>query len=239
MKAGSKHHWAQSRAMPIARALVAIVVALSFFAMVVTLGLASTGEPGLMACCIGKPGHESGSCNTGLPESAEQPHLSATISSSQQVAPRKSLKSNVAEVEDADRSGEHCSLHPQSASDDTESLNETSELETVSPLNEAGDPVTTSPETTEFQPEPDSASNERTGLGNIHALSSSCPMECGTCSVSYSRRPRPREQAIVSLLPKPRLPSDRRFSSDARRPVRSPHAKFLQLHPRAPPDPFV
>ncbi|MGH9957353.1 MAG: hypothetical protein ACREBC_09515 [Pyrinomonadaceae bacterium] len=236
MKAGPKDRWAPSRAMLIARALVSTIVALSFLATLLTFALASADEPGLMACCIGKPGHESGLCRTGLLVSAEQSQLDSTISSSQEPALQESRSRDVTEVKASEKGGEHCSLHAQLTSENTEGLQAASEPETVSTLNE--DPTTTSPETTEFRPEPGSASNE-TGLGNIHALSSPCPMECGACSVSNTRRPRPREQVIVAFEQIPRLLSDRRYLSGTGREIRTRHAKFLQLHPRAPPTPLV
>lgn len=232
MKAGPKDPWAPSRAIPIARALVSMIVALSFLATLLTFAVASADEPGLMACCIGKPGHESGSCRTGLLESTEQPQLNSDISSSQELAPQENRSRNGADVKA--EGGEHCRLHSQSTSDSAESPNETSEPE-VSTLNETEQSVTTSPETTEFQSEPRSASNERTGLANIHALSSPCPIECGTCSVSNTRRPRPREQTIVSSTARLYWPLAIRFSrSDFSQSI-TLNENWSQLQPRAPP----
>jgi len=234
MKAGPKEQYVTAWAIPIARGLVAAIVALSFLAFLVPLGSASAGSAGLMACCIGKPGHESGSCSTGLLESPRQPQSEPNLSS-RQSAPRKVLSIDVTKIKSGAGAGEHCSLHTQSASENNDSPNETSEPDPASQIAEVQPPLAPSSETEELASEPGSVTSERIGPGKIDALSSPCPMECGTCSVSYTRRPRPRDQSTFSYLPRPRLPTGRRFSSGAFQQIRDLHAKFLQLHPRAPP----
>ena len=64
MSSGPKQHPIQSLAVSVARALLATIVALSFFTTVVSVGTASSAGSDTMACCIGKPGHESGSCSS-------------------------------------------------------------------------------------------------------------------------------------------------------------------------------
>jgi hypothetical protein len=234
MNAGRNQQRAQSQAILVARAVLAATLALSFFTVLAPLGSASAGSSGLMACCIGKPGHESGSCSTGLLDSAKrgrvEPHVSLPVEGTPK---KKSFK--FGDVKGGAGAGEHCSLHTQSPTEKTENPKETFKPEPGPSIAEVVDPFPISPENRDMKAEPTSASREPTGAGSIDALSSPCPMECGTCSVNYTRRPRPRDQSTLSILPKHPLPLGRRFSSGAFEPIRVLLAKFLQLHPRAPP----
>ena len=58
-----------------ARYAAAIILVLSFLGPLVTIGEAAATESELMACCIGKVGHESGTCDAGL--TAESPNAPA------------------------------------------------------------------------------------------------------------------------------------------------------------------
>lgn len=46
----------------VARVIVGACIALSFFTSLAPLAASASAEPGVMACCVGKPGH----CNSGL-----------------------------------------------------------------------------------------------------------------------------------------------------------------------------
>jgi hypothetical protein len=95
--------------------------------------------------------------------------------------------------------------------------------------------VAISPATEETRPSPASATTEQSTTSSIHAISRTCPGECGMCSVSYTRRPRPREQSALSFAAQPRLPPVRPFSPGDNQQTSTLSAKCLQLQPRAPP----
>ena len=216
MSSGPIQHPIQSLAVTVSRALLAIVVALSFFTTVVSVGTASSAGAATMACCIGKPGHESGSCSTGLLEPVRKPQLDPEVLCGQDPAPpptARSLKGTDVEAEAVD--GGHCSLHAPSAGDVPSDSAKRSE------------------------PEATLAKSEKSNLPDIHILSSPCPGECGTCSVSYTRRPRPREQSTLSSPARPRLHLTRRDPLSDYPQINTRNAKWMQLRPRAPPDPLL
>ena len=68
-----KQVWMQTRAALVARVFLASIVAASFLITVAPLGAASSDESGLMDCCVGKAGHEGGSCSSGLLASSTEP----------------------------------------------------------------------------------------------------------------------------------------------------------------------
>ena len=72
-------------------------------------------------------------------------------------------------------------------------------------------------------------------MAGIHALNAPCPMECGTCSVSNVRRPRPREQSCLTHAPRPPAALLSRLSREQAPQKRTLNTKWLQLPPRAPP----
>ncbi len=230
----------KSRFWLVCRAFVAAIVLLSFLALIIPLGAATAGRSGLMACCIGKPGHESGSCSTGLLEAAQHPQPQPDLSPVPQEAPPKTVTSKFAKVSGGAGAGEHCALHVDSTSEITENQNEPSEPES-SPkparllIASSSETEESSAETEETAADSVPARREPRKPGSMSAFSTPCPMECGACSVSNIRRPRPRDQSTLTFLPKPQLPLGRRFSRGAGQQIRVLTAKYSQLHPRAPP----
>lgn len=210
MSSGPKEHPIQFLAVPVARAVLAAIVALSFFTTVVSLPNASSAAPGAMACCIGKPGHESGSCSIGLLKTAQKPEPEREILCGQELAPPTEPSIKSIDVE-AEAGGGHCNLHTQSIGD------------------------VTSDSTKQSAPEATSARSNKSGLPGIHTLSSPCPAECGTCPVSYTRRPRPHEQSTLSSAARPRLHFTRRVIPSDYPQIKALSTKWLQLRPRAPP----
>ena len=68
-----KQFWMQTRAALVARVLLAAIVAASFLITLAPLGAASSEAMGLMDCCVGKAGHEEGSCSSGVLASSTEP----------------------------------------------------------------------------------------------------------------------------------------------------------------------
>ncbi|MCM3902935.1 MAG: hypothetical protein ND866_14610 [Pyrinomonadaceae bacterium] len=202
----------QSLAVPVVRALLVIVVASSFFTAVVSLGTASSAGAATMACCIGKSGHESGSCSTGLLQTARKPQPEPEVLCGQEPATTaKAVSIKTIDVQAEAKDGGHCSLQTPSADD------------------------VTSDSAKQSEPEATSAKSEKPDLPDIHILSSPCPAECGICSVSYTRRPRPREQSTLASTARPRLHLTRRVLPSANPQINTLNAKWTQLRPRAPP----
>jgi len=210
MSSGPNQYPIQSLAVPVARALLATIVALSFFTTVVSLGTASAGA-GTMACCIGKPGHESGSCSSGLLESTTKPQPEPEVLCGQEPAPPTARSSKAIVVEAEAEDGGHCSLHAPSARD------------------------VTSDSSRQPNPEATPTKSEKSELSVIHTLSSDCSAECVGCSVNYTRRPRPREQSIASSVARPRLLLTRRVLPSDYPQIKPQNTKCVQLRPRAPP----
>jgi hypothetical protein len=211
MSSGPKQRPIRSLAVPVARALLATIVALSFFTTVVSLSAASSAGAGTMACCIGKPGHEAGSCNSGLLEPARKPQHEPEVLCGPETAPATARSSKAIDVEAEAEEGGHCNLHSPSARD------------------------VTSNAAMQSGPEATSAKSEKPGFPRIHTLSSPCSAECGTCSVSYTRRPRPREQTTLSSVARPHLHLTRRVLPGDFPPIKTLNTKWVQLRPRAPP----
>jgi hypothetical protein len=131
MKADPDQQRVQSRVMSIGRAVLAAILALSFLAFLVPLGKASADGSGLKACCIGKAGHESGSCSTGLIESGGQTGVP-------QAPPPKTRSGRFANVKGVG-SGEHCShTTANDHSDVAESPNTTEKSELTSASKASG-----------------------------------------------------------------------------------------------------
>lgn len=81
--------------------------------------------------------------------------------------------------------------------------------------------------------EPPQAESSR--RNSINAVSRECRGECGTCSTSFSRQPRPREQSTLAYKARPHL-----LNSSLRLDTEFPSVNALkktatQLRPRAPP----
>lgn len=210
MSSGPKQHPIQFLAVPVARTVLAGIVTLSFLATVVSLSTTSSAAPGAMACCIGKPGHESGSCSTGLLDTTREPQPESEILCGQQPAQPIALSIKVIDFE-AEAEGGHCNPHTQS----------TGEVPSDS--------------TKQSEPEATSAKSKKSGLPGIQTLSSPCPAKCGTCSVSFTRRPRPREQSTLSSAARPRLHFTRRVIPSDYPQIKTLNTKWMQLRPRAPP----
>jgi hypothetical protein len=211
----------QSRAVSVGRPVLAAIMALSFLAVLLPLG-ASAGSSGLKACCIGKAGHETGSCSTGLIESGGQTEVP-------EVSPPKARSKSFANVKGGVGAGEHCSLHA-STSGEADAM--ATKPEPVSASNEAAEPL--APSNTSEESQLVASSNKSNSL-SIHSVSNTCPNECGMCSVSYTRRPRPREQSTQSSIAAPRLPSVILVFTGDDQQVRLMNWKWSQLQPRAPP----
>lgn len=222
MNAGTSQQRVQSRAMSIGRAVVAAILALSFLAVLVPLSNASTGSSGLRACCIGKAGHESGSCSTGLIESGGRTRVLG-------VSPPKAQSKSFANVKGGAGAGEHCSLHASTGAEN--SIAKAPIPEPPSTPEDVAEP--TKPSETE-ESETASTSHASDSL-SVHAVGSTCPGECGTCSVNYTRRPRPREHSTLSSTTRPRSTSLVRFFVSDHQPVGALNLEFSLLHPRPPP----
>lgn len=222
MNKGPSQQRAKSRAVSIGRPVLAAILALSFLAVLFPLG-ALAGNSGLKACCIGKAGHESGSCSTGLVESRRQTQVP-------EVSPPKTQSKSFANVKGGAGADAHCSLH-------TNTGGEPDVVEVIKP-----DPVSVSKDAVErFEPSNPTEESQSVASSNgsntlsIHSVSNTCPNECGTCSVNYTRRPRPREQSTLSSIFAPRLPSVVfAFIIDDQQ-ARLLNWKWSQLQPRAPP----
>ena len=220
MKSYPRLFWISRRATPIARLLVAALVALSFLVTVVPLGASSSAAAGTMDCCVGKPGHEAGSCATGLLESAKTSQ--SAVPSSFDRDPSSTSDFSLVVVAGAG-AGEHC--HASAAVTATltntvfagpEARLRPPELELDSVTVEAT-PVTT-------------AESLHPGA---HSVSRPCKENCAACSTSLTRRP--REQSALSFAARPQMPSVRRQSPINDLQIRPLNRKWLHFRPRAPP----
>lgn len=211
MSSGPKHNPIQTLTVAVARSLLAAIVALSFFTTVVSIGTAASPVGPGMACCIGKPGHESGSCRSGILEPVSKLQPEPEVLCGQEPAPTATRSSKAVSVKPQAEEGGHCNLH-------------------ASP---AGDIISDS--TRQSEPEATSDKSAEPGFTVIHALSTPCSAECGTCSVSYTRRPRPREQSTLSSPARPRLHLTASILLSDFPQVKILDTKCVQLRPRAPP----
>jgi hypothetical protein len=73
----------------------------------------------------------------------------------------------------------------------------------------------------------------------VAAISRNCAGECGTCSTSFNRQPRPREQSNLANKPKLQLPTSSRIRCAENLHVNTLQRVTTQLRPRAPPAPSV
>jgi hypothetical protein len=220
MSSGPKQHLIRSLAVSVCRALLATLVAVSFFATTVSVGAASSGAAGMMACCIGKTGHDSGSCSSGLLVPVKKPQPEPEVLCGQETgapetlstppAPAKAASSKISDagVEVAD--GGHCNLHSPSTRDVT----------SASPR--------------QSHPEATSVKYETAERRVMHALSNPCSTDCGACSVSYAR-PRPREHSNLSSLARPRLHLTSPLPPSEYPQIKPLKTNLVQLRPRAPP----
>jgi hypothetical protein len=204
MSSGPKQHPIQSLVVHGARALLASIVTLSFFATMAPLGNAKAG---VMACCVGKTGHESGSCSSGLLQAANKIQTKPKVFTGQESAPRGSHSSKTIEAKD----GGHCSHHSPPAGE------------------------TPSDSTKQSEPEPTSTKSDHPSSTRIHTLSSPCSAECAVCSMSFTRRPRPREQATLSFVARPRLHLTRNLPASEYPQIKPLDTRWVQLRPRGPP----
>jgi hypothetical protein len=207
MSSSPRQHQIRSLAVPVARALLASIVTLSFFATMAQLTKATAG---LMACCVGKSGHESGSCSSGLRKAARKPQPEPEVLCGGEPAQPTlhSMETVVVEAEAED--GGHCDHHEPSAGAMSSDAAKQSEPQATSAKSEKPKPA-------------------------VHTLSSPCSEECASCSISFTRRPRPREQSTLSSMARPRLHFTSRLLLSGYPQIKTLNPKWMQLRPRAPP----
>jgi hypothetical protein len=180
-----KQFWIQTRAALVARVFLASIVAASFLITLAPLGAASSDDSGLMACCVGKAGHEGGSCSSGL------------------LAP---------------------STEPQpEASDDAEEANDPILVEAGGGIHAQSAEESAAPEVPE------------TEHARVAAISRNCSGECGACSTSFNRQPRPREHSTLATKARPRLQISSKLRDDVDPLCNALQSVTTQLRPRAPP----
>ena len=185
-----KQVWMQTRAALVARVFLASIVAASFLITVAPLGAASSDETGLMACCVGKAGHEGGSCSSGLLASSTEPQ-------------------------------------PEE-SDDTEDSSASILVEAGGGIHAQSSEESVAPET----PDTPDAQHAR-----VAAISRNCSGECGTCSTSFNRQPRPREHSTLATKARPHLQTSSHLCDDVDSLCNTLQSVTTQLRPRAPPSP--
>ncbi len=168
-----------------ARFLVASIVAVSFLITAAPLGTASSDETGVMACCVGKAGHEGGSCSSGLLASATEPQLE--------------------EANDAEEPN-------------------------ASILVEAGGGIHAQSSEESVTPEIPETEHAR-----VAAASRNCAGECGACSTSFKRQPRPREHSALATKARLHLQTSSRLRDAVDPLCITLQSVTTQLRPRAPP----
>lgn len=223
MKADRIQQGSRSWAMSIGRALMASVVLLSLLSFLLPLIRASANS-GLKACCVGKAGHETGSCSTGLLQAASvESHVSLPLA---QTPVAGTAKTNIfTNVRGGAGAAGHCSSHASSSNDSDEPLSsQPAAIISSQPAVIISEPASAPPAT----------SSKSVSL-NIRAVGSTCPNECGMCSVSYTRRPRPREQSAQSSAVRPQSTALIGLIVSDHLAVRELNFKWSQSPPRAPP----
>ncbi len=208
------------RPLAVARLLVASIVTASFLITVAPLGTASSAATGTMDCCIGKPGHETGSCATGLPASSEKSHFESPASfDNDPAAPSAFSLAVVAEA----GAGEHCHSPAAGTPAPThtifagaETTSTTTELESGTLIVAAAAGPT--------------AESELTGVPSV---SQPCPKNCSACATILTQRP--REQSALSFAARPHALLVRRLSPINDLQIRPLNRKWLHLLPRGPP----
>jgi hypothetical protein len=185
VKSDPKQFWMQTRVALVARVFLASIVAASFLTTLAPLGAASSDEIGLMDCCVGKAGHEGGSCSSGLLASSTEP------------APEES--------------------------DDTEDSS-------AAILVEAGGGI-------HAQSSEESVASEtpHTQHARVAAISRNCTGECGACSTSFNRQPRPREHSTQATKARPHLQTSPQLRDAVDPLCIALQSVTTQLRPRAPP----
>lgn len=182
-----KQVWMQTRAALVARVFLASIVAASFLITVAPLGAASSDESGLMDCCVGKAGHEGGSCSSGLLASSTEPQ-------------------------------------PEE-SDDAEDSSASILVEAGGAIHAQSSEESVAPETPETQ------------HSRVAAISRNCTGECGACSTSFHRQPRPREHSTLATKARPHLQTSSHLCDDVDSLCNTLQSVTAQLRPRAPPPP--
>jgi len=218
VRSDPRQYWIRPRATPIARLLVAAIVALSFLVTVLPLGTTSA-ETGTMDCCVGKPGHESGSCATGLLSSAKNSQSASPVSHDHDSASPSEFSLAVVAGAGA---GEHCGLQAPSAAALTAATKGLDAPEVMLAESELASGLLTVEATAVPAAEPE--------LPGVRTVSKPCSEKCGACSTSITR-----QQSTLSFAAKPQIPSVRRFSPGNDLQIRPLNRKWLHLRPRAPP----
>lgn len=220
MKSDPKQFRTRLRAMLAARVFVAAIVALSFLITVAPLGTASSDAAGMMDCCVGKPGHESGSCATGLLESANTAQPASPGSHDRDPASPSDLSLTVVAGAGAE---EHCHAPAAGTPASTTVLADPEANLTTAKLEL--DPVTV---------EATDVPTAESGLPSVHMVSQPCYEECGACPSGAVRRPKPRDTALPVAGGQMRV-CTRGFGRFQPRPVEILRLLVEQTHPRGPP----
>lgn len=215
-----KQSWMTVRLLAVARLLVASIVTVSFLITVAPLGTSSSAGAGTMDCCVGKPGHEAGSCATGLLESAKTAQSAAPASFDRD--PSSTSDFSLAVVAGAG-AGEHC--HAPAAGTPT--------LTNTVFAGPEANLTTDEPESVPPTVEATAAPTAESLLPGVHSVSQPCKENCGACSTSFTRRP--REQSALSFAAGPHQPSVGRLSPINDLQIRPLNRKWLHFRPRAPP----
>lgn len=180
-----KQYRMQTRAAIGARLFLAAVVASSFLISFAPLGTASSEEIGLMDCCVGKAGHEGGSCSSGiLTSSAETQH---------------------------------------ETSNETEGSNDSILVVADGGIHAQSDEESVAPETPPAE------------HPQVAAITRTCAGECATCSTSFNRQPRPREQSTLATKAGGHLQISSRLRAAVDPLCITLPSVTTHLRPRAPP----
>ena len=73
------------------------------------------------------------------------------------------------------------------------------------------------------------------GRVTVASIARDCAGECGACSTSFNRQPRPREQSTLATKARPRLQTSSRLCDDVDSLCNTLQSVTTQLRPRAPP----
>lgn len=205
------------RLLAVARLFVASIVTVSFLITVAPLGTASFAAGGPMDCCVGKPGHVPGSCETGLQASSKK-----SQSASFDHHPASTSEFSLAVVAGVSE-GEHC--HKPAAGTPTSTKTVLAGPEVILTIDDV--------ESGALTVEAIAVPANQSGLPSLHTVSQPCAENCCACSTSITRRP--REQSTLSFAARPHTPSVRTPSSGDDSQMGPLNRKWLHLRPRAPP----
>ena len=75
------------------------------------------------------------------------------------------------------------------------------------------------------------------GSVRIASIARDCAGECGACSTSFNRQPRPREQSTLATKARPHLQTSSHLCDDLSPLCKALQSVTTQLRPRAPPPP--